>query len=385
MKSHFVRNPVAELWYNSHVMRNKILVALALAVLAGCSPDDGAADFAKGESAYAVRDLQAAALCFKAAADKNPTNFAARVKLALVNVDLGEIDAARAAAESAVAIDPESAEARLLEGNIAYLAKDYVRAKDAFAGVSSAKQLPNELRSKALVSQAVLELTATMFDRARVSLWRAVRLDRRNAAAWYHLGYLSRDTYRFEDAALEQFQMASRLMTDPVRVKTVMQDIIPAIRESLRAKVAGKPGAAGRDPGAAAKLVSEGEGLARKEPKKSAAKFAEAYSKDPLSYAAAWNFAKTKSTSVKSDEDINRVIGAFQDAIDQRPNSQLTYRTAAKFALDRRRPMRAEKFLSQALAHDPEDKTTLALYVQTLRRLGKTSEAKLFEAYLKEL
>ena len=366
-------------------MRNKILVALALAALAGCSPDDGAADFAKGESAYAVRDLQAAALCFKAAADKNPTNFAARVKLALVNVDLGEIDAARAAAESAVAIDPESAEARLLEGNIAYLAKDYIRAKDAFAGVSSAKQLPNELRSKALVSQAVLELTATMFDRARVSLWRAVRLDRRNAAAWYHLGYLSRDTYRFEDAALEQFQMASRLMTDPVRVKTVMQDIIPAIRESLRAKVAGKPGAAGRDPGAAAKLVSEGEGLARKEPKKSAAKFAEAYSKDPLSYAAAWNFAKTKSASVKSDEDINRVIGAFQDAIDQRPNSQLTYRTAAKFALDRRRPMRAEKFLSQALAHDPEDKTTLALYVQTLRRLGKTSEAKLFEAYLKEL
>ena len=377
--------PVAEIWYNPRVMRNRILVALALAVVAGCGLDDGVADFGKGEAAYAARDLQTAAACFGAAAAKNPTNFAARVKLALVNVDLGEIDAARAAIESAVAIDPESAEARLLEGNIAYLAKDYAYAKDVFSGVSSAKQLPKELRSKAMVSQAVLELTATMFDRARVSLWRAVRLDRRNAAAWYHLGYLSRDTYRFEEAALEQFQMASRLMVDPVRVKTVAQVVIPAIRESLRAKIAGKPGAAGRDPGAAAKLVSEGEGLAKADPKKSAAKFAEAYAKDPLSYAAAWNFAKAKSVSAKSDAEIARVLAAFQDAIDQRPNSQLTYRTAARFALERKRVMRAEKFLSQALSHDPEDKTTLTLYVQTLRRLGKMSEAKIFEAYLKEL
>ena len=366
-------------------MRNKIIAALALAVIAGCGPDDGAADFGKGEAAYAARDLQTAVQCFKAAAAKNPTNFTARVKLALANVDLGEIDAAREAVESAIAVDPASAEARLLEGNIAYLAKDYALAKAAFADVSSARQLPRELRSKAMVSQAVLELTATMVERARVSLWRAVRLDRRNAAAWYHLGYLSRDTFRFEDAALEQFQMASRLMTDPVRMKTVMQDIIPTIRESLRAKAAGKPGAAGRDPGAAAKLVSEGEGLAKKDPKKSAAKFAEAYAKDPLSYAAAWGFAKSRSGSAKSDREIARVLTAFQDAVDQRPNSQLTYRTAARFALERRRPIRAEKFLSQALAHDPEDKTTLALYVQTLRRLGKTAEARLFEAYLKEL
>ena len=79
------------------------------------------------------------------------------------------------------------------------------------------------------------------------------------------------------------------------------------------------------------------------------------------------------------------MLGAFQDAIDQRPNSQATYRTAARFALSRRRPIRAERFLSQALAHDPEDKTTLDLYVQTLNRLGKNAEAKLYGAYAKEL
>ena len=44
-------------------MRHKILAALALAIVAGCGPDDGAADFEKGEVAYAARDLQTAVVC----------------------------------------------------------------------------------------------------------------------------------------------------------------------------------------------------------------------------------------------------------------------------------------------------------------------------------
>ena len=75
-------------------MRNNTLVALAFAVVAGCGPDDGSADFEKAEAAYAARDLQTAVLCYGTAAEKNPTNFTARMKLALANVDLGEIDEA---------------------------------------------------------------------------------------------------------------------------------------------------------------------------------------------------------------------------------------------------------------------------------------------------
>ena len=82
---------------------------------------------------------------------------------------------------------------------------------------------------------------------------------------------------------------------------------------------------------------------------------------------------------------MQKALNAFQDAIDQRPTSQETYRTAAQAALNRRYPMRAEKFLSQALAHDPENKRTLNLYVQTLRRRGRADEAKRYESYLKEL
>ena len=367
-------------------MRKNALVALALAVLAGCGPDDGAADFEKGEAAYAARDLRTAAICFSAAAEKNATNFTARIKLALAHLDLGELPEAKAAVESALSLDPSCAEARMLDGQIAYLARDYARAKKDFNEIAAAKQLPAELRSQALSARAVMEIAATLFDHARLTLWHAVRLDRRNAAAWYHLGCLSRDTYRFEDAALEQFEMAGRLMKEPARAKAIARDTIPALRESLRAKIATKPGAAQRDPGAAAKLVAEAEALTKKkELKKAAAKYAEAYAKDPLSYNAAWNHAKILIASAKTDAETTKALMAFQDAIDQRPNSQETYRTAARAALNRGKPMRAAKFLSQALAHDPENKATLDIYVQTLRRLGRPAEARLYDAYLKEL
>ena len=365
--------------------KNAIITLFALAVIAGCGPDDGAADFAKGEVAFAARDFRVAAMCYGVAAEKNATNLTARIKLALTNIELGELPAAKAAADAALSLDPACAETRLIDGQIAYLDKDYARAMNDFTDVANAGHLPAEIRSQALAARAVVEIADGKFDQARLSLWRAVRLDRRNPAAWYHLGHLSRDTYRFEDAALEQFEMAGRLMKDTVRSRAIARETIPALRESFRAKVATKPGAASRDPNASARLVTEGEALAKKDPKKSAAKFAEAYAKDPLSYAAAWNYAKTAIAAGKGDNNTMKALTAFQDAIDQRPNSQDTYRTAARAALSHGKPMRAEKFLSQALAHDSENKATLDLYVQTLRRLGKQAEAKLFEAYLKEL
>lgn len=366
-------------------MRRSILSALLVALVAGCGKNDGSSEFEQGEAAYSVRDYGAAAMFYREAAAKNPTNFAARIRLATSLMNRGEIDSAQKALDSALAIVPDSAEAVFLDGQLAYLAKDYKRAKTDFDAVSGDTSLPPSLRSQALAARSVMEIAAGAFARARITLWRAMRLDRRNAAAWYHLGHLSRDTYRFDDAAIVQFGMSARLTDDPDRAKEMTRNIIPALHESLRAKMSAKPGAAKRDPGASAKLVSEAEELDKNSPGKSAAKYAEAYAKDPFSYAAAFGYAKSLASSAKTDRDMLKALTAFQDAIDQRPTSQETYRTAALAALRRRYPIRAERFLSQALAHDPENKRTLNLYVQTLRRIGKTSEAKLFEAYLKEL
>ncbi len=363
-----------------------ILAALAVAAVAGCGRDDGSDDFERGMAAHSARDLRAAAESFGSAAAKNPTNFEARIRLALARIDLGEMPAAREAVESALALDPASAEALLVDGQVAFYMRDCVRARRDFDAVAGAARLPPQVRSQALSERAVVEMSEDAFDRARVALWRAVRLDWKNAAAWYHLGRLSRDTYRFEDAALEQFEMAGRLTGDPERAKAITQRVIPALRESLRARMASKPGAAKRDPAAAARLVAEGEALAKKkDTRKAEAKFAEAYARDPLSYAAALGCAKATSASAKSGQAVDKALAAFQDAIDVRPNSQELYRTAAEAARRHGRNMQAAKFLSQALAHDPKDKATLALYAKALRRLGRTTAAKLYEAYLGEL
>ena len=363
-----------EIWYNTRIMRKTILALLAAAAFAGCEKeDDGSADFNKGAEACVARDFRQAAMCFETAAKKNATNFTARVRLALVNIELGDMPAAKAAVESALELDPTSAEALLIDGQVAYHMKDFARAKKDFSDVAEGKQLPAELRSAALTSRAVMEIEAQLFERARLSLWRAIRLDGKNGAAWYHLGHLSRNTYHFEEAAMEQFEMASRLIKDPARAKAIGRDTLPALRDSLRAKPASKPGAANRDPGGSAKLVTEAAALAKKDPKASAAKYAEAYAKDPLSYEAAWNHAKAAMATAKGGEKVAKALEAFQDAIDQRPNSQETYRTAARAALGHAHPMRAEKFLSQALAHDPGCKRTLDLYEQTIRRRGKSA------------
>ena len=64
------------------------------------------------------------------------------------------------AAKEAVALDPTSAEARLVEGQTAYLAKDYARANASFSVVADARELPKPMRAQALASRAVAELAA---------------------------------------------------------------------------------------------------------------------------------------------------------------------------------------------------------------------------------
>ena len=226
-----------------------LIMAACAAVLVGC--DD--------EEALAPKQPQAAAVveesgeeCLQRAIDK-------------LSGEGKDIDAADAAAKKALELMPDSAEARLVDGQAAYMKKEYKRAIADFDAVVAEKSLPPALRAEALVSRAVVEIAQNEFDTARLTLFRALHLDHRNAAAWYHLGLLSRNTYQFDEAAVEQFEMAARLSApgDP-RTKKLSREVIPAIRASLAAAAASRPGAAKRDAGAAAKLIADAEALRKK-------------------------------------------------------------------------------------------------------------------------
>ena len=322
--------------------------------LAGCGgsektptpADDGSAAVAKGMAELQAQNVQGAIASFKKAAQACETNFNARLQLSLALLRLGEISAAELAVKEALALDPDSAEARLAEGQVAYLKKDYARAIETFAAVAAETSLPATMRSDALASRGVVELAQGAGDSARVSFLRAMRLNRRNASAWYHLGVLSRDTYRFTEAALEQFEMAARF-SDPreERTKKISRDIIPALRSARMAATASKPGVAKRDPAASAKLLAEGEKLQQKKQIRAAIKkYEAAFNADPLSDAA-----------------------------------------AARLAYTNQRWITAVQIMDHAVAHDPENRTTLDLLIASLQKAGKGKLAEIWKAYRAEV
>lgn len=370
------------------------LVILSI-FLAGCDSsgkkpvpeDDGSAAVAKGMAELDLQNVQGAIASFRKAAQACGTNFNARLQLSLAHLRLGEVDAADLAVKDALALDPDSAEARLAEGQVAYLKKDYARAIAAFAAVAAEPSLSAVLRSDALASRGVVELAQGMGDAARVSLLRAMRLNRRNASAWYHLGVLSRDTYRFTAAALEQFEMAARF-SDPreERAKKISRDIIPALRSARMASAASKPGVANRDPAASAKLLAEGEKLQQKKQIRAAIKkYEAAFAADPLSDAAAVKYAYLLSLNDKTPAGVDKALAAYRSAIDQRPERQNYYLAAARLAYSNQRWITAVQIMDHAVAHDPENRTTLDLLIASLQKAGKGKVAEIWQSYRAEV
>ncbi|MGN0852013.1 MAG: tetratricopeptide repeat protein [Kiritimatiellia bacterium] len=374
------------------------LVALLAAGVAGCGEDrpdpalevvdDGTEDFEKGKTAFANNELKIAAGFFTDAAAKCETNFEARLQLALVNLRLGEVARANQAVAEALAICPESAEVRLVDGQVAYLMQDYARAVGDFNAVANAKTLPKRLQSEALAARAVVEIARQDVDAARITLFRAKRLDPLNAAAWYHLGLISRDTYHFTEAALEQFQMAARLMgARDERARRLSRDVIPALRAQLQQAAAAKSGADRRDPGTAAKLIAEGESLRkRKRIRDAIRKFAEALKADPLSDKAALPYAELLGANVPRDakaaaETVAKALEAYRTVIDQNPSAQAYYLQAARLAYKHGQYMQCAAIMDRAISHDPENKQTLDLLVASLMKTGKTKQAEMWKAY----
>ncbi len=373
------------------------VVSSALAVLlAGCGDagpaavkpvDDGAADMARARTALAAGDMRAAATSFEAAAGKCATNLDARIQLAVARLALGDIPAAKAASAAALELRPESAEAKMVDGQVAYLEKDYKRALGDFDAVVAEKTLPAAMRSSALVSRAVVGIATGAFDDARISLLRAMRLDRRSAAAWYHLGVLSRNTYHIEEAALEQFEMAARF-SDPrdARTKKISREILPALRQSIVAAAAARPGVAARRPADAAKLLAEGESALKKKAVKAAVrKFEQAFAADPLSYEAALRYAETLEKHDKTSAGVDKALAAYRSAIDQRPEKQSVYLAAGRLAYANKRWATAAQIMDRAVAHDPENRQSIDLLVAALQRAGKNRQASAWKAYRNEL
>lgn len=349
-----------------------ILPMLCAAILVGCGGSD------EKKSAAPALDPAAEA----AAAEQK---FETLMQQALEGLARRDGAKAATAAETALELCPESAEAVLARGQAAFLRKDAKAALVQFAAVTGEKTLPAAIRSAAWGARGVVEMSQKDHDAARLSFLRSLRLDPRNAASHYHLGRLLHEVFRFDEAAAEQFGLAAACPGVPdERVKKIREQILPSLKKSVQERLAAATGTGARDAKRAAKLVAEGDALQKKNPGAAVQKYEAAFAADRTCEAAA-NKLVELLPKVNKTTGVDKALDAYRVLIALRPSRLANYRSAALLAYENKRWAVAAKLLDRGVAHYPDDIPTLDLLISSLRKAGKTKEQEGWSAYRGEL
>ena len=332
-------------------------------------------------------DKEAEAVAEASPAPVEAPSFDDLMRTGLFAIAQKDADAAAEAAAKALEIQSESAEARLLAGQAACLKQDYEQARAQFAAIIKEKSLPDALRAKAYAGMGTIEFVQHDVDAARISFFQARRLDYRNAAAWYYLGLIYRDVYRFYEAAEEHFRMFARLSKpDDARAKKVNYEIVPELRRTLAGIAAARPGASTSKPNQAASLLQEAQALEDKKQLTAATKkYAAAFAADPQSYAAALGYARLVRRTDKTKEGVRKAILAYRAAIDQKPAVQKTYLEVARLARENQFWVQAVEIMNRAIAHDPQNKEALDQLIGALIKAGNGKLAAAWSEYRKDL
>ena len=359
-------------------------LATALAVLAGCNPKDGVREFADGMTAYEARSLEKAEKLFAKSLVYAPENVDALVMLARVKCDLGEMSDAGDTIAKAAALAPDAPDVALLDAEIALYAGDYARATSRCSGVANDEKLEAPARALGWTGLGIVEMTRDNRDLARIAFLTAIRLDRRNAPARYHLGLLYRgDKYSYLDAALEQFEIFVRLgeTADP-RAVHAQRTIIPGIKTDIARRAAERPGAQRRDANASAAALSRADAAWKKKNYKVAKSEYEAACKaDVLSFPAALGLAKVCAATAATAADRQRALDCYKTACSLRPGSVSTFLAAGELATAVKQYATAVELYSRAVAADPSNISAIDGLIRSLRKTGDGKTADAYQRY----
>ena len=351
--------------------------ALAATVL-GCGPRDGSKEFEEGKAAYELRDLKKAETLFARSAILAPQDTDRLLYLARTELELGEL----AKAQDAVGrIAGGDADVALLKAQIAWHAKDYKAAADGFSAVANDVKLDASVRAQGWAGLGVVEMTCDNRHLARIAFLRAIRLDRKNPAAWYHLGLLYRDGFGYLEAALEQFEIFVRLeeMASP-RVQKVQRTIIPALKEQIARTATELPGAARRNSSACSTAISTAEAAVKKGNFRSAREaYQQALAADPLSYPAALGLAKAWERTDSTTGGQGKAFEAYKTACTLRSGAVSTFLATGALAMKLGFVQQAVEIYSRAIAANPASKDAIDGLIRALRKTG--GKVKVAEAY----
>lgn len=360
----------------------KMLMVCALLALAGCGTDDGSADFAAGQAAFDLKDLKKAERCFLKCEKIMTDNVDVFVYLARINLELGKIPEAQTWLTKAEELAAGDQDVKLLGAQIAFFAKDNVKAARLFAEVAVDRTLEPAVRSQGWTGLGVVEMSVNNEpDLARIAFLRAIQIDRRNASAWYHLGLLYRNSYGYYAAALEQLNYFVRLDAEASpRVQHTQQTIIPALKEMIARATTERPGVSKRNSAAStAALGKAEEAWKRGNVKEAQLKYKAAFDADILSFPAALGYAKATLKLDPSKAGQQKALEYLRYACELRPSSVSVFLTAGDLAAKLGMNATAVEIYSRAMAANPSSLDAIDGLIRALRRTG--GQKKIAQAY----
>ena len=364
----------------------KALVAVSAAAICGCGGGDGSKELQEGLAAYGAHDLKKAEKLLGESLEKAPDNVDALMAQANVKFELGDFDATQEALDKARKLVGDEPDVIALRSQLAWHVKDIDTARGGFKAMTGPRY-DAETQSAGWLGLGILEMTEntgeTACDSARVALLKALRLDRRNAAAWYHLGLLYRDAFGNDSAALEQFEVFVRLeeLADE-RVQKVSRTIIPQLKDNIAQSLVALLGSSARDSASAADLIKSAQTAEKSRNYRMAiARYEEACKADPVSFPALVGYAAVLQEHSTAANAKAKALECYLKACKIRPGSVKTLIATGTLAAKLDNPAVAVEAFSRAVAADPANITAIDGLIRALRRSGRASTGSLYQEY----
>jgi len=363
----------------------KVAAAAILASFVGCGPGDGSAEFLGGKAAFDAGDNKKAGKLFAKCVELAPDNVDALVYLARIKLAVGELPEAGAWIAKAEELVSGDVDVKLLSAQIAWHLKDYEKAASLYSSVADDASLDASLRAEGCTGLGIVEMARGEAHLARVAFLRAIRIDRKKASAWYHLGLLYREApFGYLEAALEQLEIFVRLDENASpRVQKTLRVLIPGLKESIARAAAERPGAAQRNSAQCSTAISKAEAAVKKGAWKTARQcYQEALDADALSYPAALGLAKALLKVDASKTGQSKAFEMYKLACSLRPGAVKTFIEAGEFATKIGMHGQAVEIYSRAVAANPGSIPAIDGLIKALRKVGgRQKEASAYQRY----
>lgn len=302
---------------------------------------------------------------------------------AAAKLALGEISAAQEAISNAYYRASGDIDVRLLKAQIDFHGRDYESATEIFRNVANDEKLDRKVRSQGWAGLGVVHCEQNRRDEARLDLLRALRMDGKNAAAWYNLGCVYRDGFSFYAAACDCFENFVRLETNDVgKVKKVQHTVIRSLREERTAAILEIPGARNANATACNTALLAAEAAFKSGTFKTAKlRYEEALKADPTSFKATVGMAKTCLKTDATEAGKKKALEYYYRAYLISPSAVSTLIAAGDLAYSTGNVLSAKKYFSSAMAADPTNTTAIDGLIRSLRKNKESSTASAYQLY----